>query len=88
MHILYNINIKIIGDIWENQIYHDNMIESFEYSLKMLLNTPHYDGLRGNLNFKYYADTKKFEIVSFPEKYDGRIRYLIDINSVFRKKFF
>ena len=85
--MLYNINIEIVGDIWDYQEYHDDVIESFRLSIEALLNTPHYYGLRGNLDFKYLSKERKFEIVSLPEKYDGRIRYLFEINSDFRKKY-
>lgn len=84
---LYNINIKVIGDIWDYQDYHDKIIDSFKFSLERLLDTPHYYGLRGDLNFKYHSEERKFEIVSLPQKYDGRIRYLFEISSDFRKKY-
>lgn len=85
--VLYNINIKVIGDIWDFQDYHDQIIDGFTASLERLLNTPHYYGLRGDLNFNYHSNERKFQLVSLPQKYDGRIRYLFEISSDFSKKY-
>lgn len=85
--VLYNINIKVIGDIWDYQDYHDQIIDGFKASLERLLNTPHYYGLRGDLDFKYHSEERKFELVSLPPKYNDRIRYLFNISSDFRKKY-
>lgn len=86
--MIYNINIKVNGDIWDYQDYHDRIMDNFKFNIERKLSHPDFYSLRGDLNFIYHSEVQKFEIVSFPEKFKGRLDYVFETDRDFRKKYF
>ena len=88
--MLYNINIKIIGDTWENQDAHDMIVSGFENTIERMLSANQV-GLffRGDINFEYYVDQMKFSFISIKgNKLSSNVNHIFETDREFQKKYY
>lgn len=85
----HNVNIKIIGDLWDRQEYHDARLNWFKGEFDRLLHkTQNYAHLRGDYNFEYHAETARFKMISITGSGSKTVIYMIEISRDFQKEFF
>ncbi len=84
--MLYNINIKVTGDIYYNQNYFDSRMNNMRGELERLITKNHLaNGLRGDLNFEYNAEIDKFRLLSIKTNLKSQVERAIDIDYLFNK---
>lgn len=86
--MLHELNIKIIGDLWDNQDYHDNQLQWFRDDFERMLDTTGQRlHIHCNFNYEYEAETRKFRLISYTANLKGAVSHMLEVNHDFKKKY-